>query len=66
MGLKRNIYAAMVGLLAAVAPTSALANKNAEVSRNLEIYSTLLRELDMFYVDTFSVEKTVEIGRAHV
>lgn len=62
MGLKRNIYAAMVGLLAAVAPTSALANKNAEVSRNLEIYSTLLRELDMFYVDTFSVEKTVETG----
>lgn len=62
MGLKRNIYAAMVGLLAAVSPTTVLANKNAEVSRNLEIYSTLLRELDMFYVDTFSVEKTVETG----
>ncbi|MBO7442064.1 MAG: PDZ domain-containing protein, partial [Paludibacteraceae bacterium] len=63
MGIKRNkIYAAMIGLLAAVAPTSVLANKNAEVSRNLEIYSTLLRELDMFYVDTFSVEKTVETG----
>lgn len=62
MGLKRNIYAAMIGLLAAVAPTSVLANKNAEVSRNLEIYSTLLRELDMFYVDTFSIEKTVETG----
>ncbi len=52
----------MIGLLAAVAPTSVLANKNAEVSRNLEIYSTLLRELDMFYVDTFSIEKTVETG----
>lgn len=63
MGIKRNkIYAAMIGLLAAVVPTSVLANKNAEVSRNLEIYSTLLRELDMFYVDTFSVEKTVETG----
>ncbi len=62
MGLKRNIYAAMIGLLAAVAPTSVLANKNAEVSRNLEIYSSLLRELDMFYVDTFSIEKTVETG----
>ena len=63
MGVKRNkIYAAMIGLLAAVAPTSVMANKNAEVSRNLEIYSTLLRELDMFYVDTFSVEKTVETG----
>lgn len=63
MGIKRNkIYAAMIGLLAAVAPTSVMANKNAEVSRNLEIYSTLLRELDMFYVDTFSVEKTVETG----
>lgn len=62
MGLKRNIYAAMIGLLAAVAPTSVWANKNAEVSRNLEIYSTLLRELDMFYVDTFSIEKTVETG----
>lgn len=52
----------MIGLLAAVAPTSVWANKNAEVSKNLEIYSTLLRELDMFYVDTFSVEKTVETG----
>ncbi len=63
MGIKRNIYAAMVGLMAAVAPTSSwAANKNAEVSKNLEIYSTLLRELDMFYVDTFSVEKTVETG----
>ncbi|MCQ2188435.1 MAG: S41 family peptidase [Paludibacteraceae bacterium] len=63
MGIKRNkIYAAMIGLLAAVAPTSAWANKNAEVSRSLEIYSTLLRELDMFYVDSFSVEKTVETG----
>ena len=63
MGIKRNkIFAAMIGLLAAVAPTSVMANKNAEVSRNLEIYSTLLRELDMFYVDTFSVEKTVETG----
>lgn len=63
MGIKRNkIYAAMIGLLVAVAPTSVMANKNAEVSRNLEIYSTLLRELDMFYVDTFSVEKTVETG----
>ncbi len=63
MGIKRNkIYAAMIGLLAAVAPTSGWANKNAEVSKNLEIYSTLLRELDMFYVDTFSVEKTVETG----
>lgn len=63
MGIKRNIYAAMVGLMAAVAPTSSwAANKNAEVSKNLEIYSSLLRELDMFYVDTFSVEKTVETG----
>lgn len=63
MGIKRNkIYAAMLGLLAAMAPTSGWANKNAEVSKNLEIYSTLLRELDMFYVDTFSVEKTVETG----
>lgn len=61
MGIKRNIYAALVGMMAAVAPMSA-ANKNAEVSRNLEIYSSLLRELDMFYVDTFSVEKTVETG----
>lgn len=63
MGIKRNkIYAAMIGLLAAVAPTSGWANKKADVSKNLEIYSSLLRELDMFYVDTFSVEKTVETG----
>ncbi len=63
MGIKRNkIYAAMIGLMAAMAPASGWANKNAEVSKNLEIYSTLLRELDMFYVDTFSVEKTVETG----
>lgn len=63
MGIKRNkIYAAMIGLLAAMAPASGWANKKADVSKNLEIYSSLLRELDMFYVDTFSVEKTVETG----
>ncbi|MBQ0155344.1 MAG: S41 family peptidase [Bacteroidales bacterium] len=52
----------MIGLLAAMAPASGWANKKADVSKNLEIYSSLLRELDMFYVDTFSVEKTVETG----
>ena len=34
--------------------------RNFEVSKNLDIYSSLLRELDLFYVDTVQIDKIVK------
>ena len=33
-----------------------------EVSKNLEIFNSLVKEMEMFYVDTVDVEKTVRRG----
>jgi len=33
-----------------------------EVSKNLEIFNALVKELEMFYVDTINIEKTVRRG----
>ena len=33
-----------------------------EVSKNLEIFNSLVKEMEMFYVDTIDVEKTVRRG----
>lgn len=35
---------------------------NFEVTKNLDIFNSLYKELDLFYVDTISVEKTVNAG----
>lgn len=33
-----------------------------EINKNIDIFNTLLRELDMFYVDSIQLNKTVKIG----
>ena len=39
------------------------------ISKNLDIFNTIFKELDLFYVDTINPDKMIqngEIGRAHV
>ena len=36
--------------------------KNFEISRNLDIFNSLFKELNMFYVDTINAEKAISDG----
>ena len=36
--------------------------KNFEISRNLDIFNSLFKELNMFYVDTINAEKAIGDG----
>lgn len=33
-----------------------------EINKNIDIFNTLLRELDMFYVDSLDLKKTIKVG----
>lgn len=48
---------ACLGLLPAAAQNS---EHNAEVTRQLEIFNTLYRQLDQYYVDTLDASKQIE------
>jgi C-terminal peptidase (prc) len=37
-------------------------NKNFQAAKNLDIFNTVFKELDMFYVDTIKPEKSIKIG----
>ena len=56
-------FAAAVVLAALVVPT-AMGDKNdnniASVSRNLDVFNTLYKELNTFYVDTINAKKSIE------
>lgn len=37
-------------------------NRNFQISKNLDIFNSLFKELDMFYVDTIDPEKVIDAG----
>ena len=42
-------------------------NHNFEISKNLEIFNDIYKQLDMFYVDSLSADTVIEWGdRCHV
>ncbi len=52
-----------LSLLAAMAfPAAAQKDNRFEVSKNLEIFNALVKEVEMFYVDTLDVDKMVRRG----
>lgn len=54
-------------LLGGVIPGQAQKDNRFEVSKNLDIFNALVKEVEMFYVDSVDVEKTVRRGiRCHV
>lgn len=42
--------------------TGSTANRNMEISKNLDIFNSIYKELDLFYVDTIKPEKTIKAG----
>ena len=62
---RKSILGLVCSLLlsGAVAPVGAQVKDNRfEVSKNLDIFNALAKEVEMFYVDTVDVEKTVRRG----
>jgi len=49
-------------LLGGVIPGQAQKDNRFEVSKNLDIFNALVKEVEMFYVDSVDVEKTVRRG----
>ena len=37
-------------------------DRNFRISKNLDLFNAIFKELDLFYVDTFDVEKTIQYG----
>ncbi|MCD8317708.1 MAG: S41 family peptidase [Paraprevotella sp.] len=61
--MKKSVL--VMGLLAAWAiPSSAQedSNHNFEISKNLEIFNDIYKQLDLFYVDTLSADTVIEWG----
>ena len=49
-------------LAAGVCPGNAQKDNRFEVSKNLDVFNALVKEMEMFYVDSVDVEKTVRRG----
>ena len=56
--------ACIIGLLTWVSSLSAQKgyNHNFEISKNLEIFNDIYKQLDLFYVDTLSADTVIEWG----
>ena len=56
---------ALAGLVAAAALLvgfQASSNRNFRIAKNLDIFNSIVKELDMFYVDTIDPDKTIRTG----
>ena len=52
----------MLFVASSVVPGWAQKDNRFEVSKNLDIFNSLLKEVEMFYVDSVDVDKTVQRG----
>ncbi|MDL2255887.1 S41 family peptidase [Parabacteroides sp. OttesenSCG-928-K15] len=52
----------MIILAGTILPVSAQKDNRFEISKNLEIFNALVKEMEMFYVDSVDIEKTLRRG----
>lgn len=57
-----KLAASIILLALSLAPAKAQDQHMFEVGKNLEIFNSLYRELDMFYVDTLNADKLITVG----
>ena len=57
----RKIFVILLGFVAMM-PVRAQSEHAFEVAKNLDIFNTLYRQLDVFYVDTLEADKLIRIG----
>ncbi|MCQ2067463.1 MAG: S41 family peptidase [Bacteroidaceae bacterium] len=56
------IFVAVILAVGLIFQGSKLSDRNFEISRNLDIFHSIFREVDMLYVDTVDVESVVNAG----
>ena len=59
---KTTISVVIAFLIIMAASSAGPDKRNFEISKNLEIFNALYKELNMFYVDTINSEKTISRG----
>lgn len=57
----KKLLIILLGLMAMM-PAKAQSEHSFEVSKNLDIFNSLYRQLDVFYVDTLEADKLIRIG----
>lgn len=62
MRLKKSITLAVVGLFALVPMAFTVNSSYFEITKNLDIFTTLYKELNTYYVDTLNPEKLIHAG----
>jgi len=63
--MREKLYSILIGFLFSIilsVPVSAQNDNRFEVSKNLDIFNALVKEVEMFYVDSVEVEKMVRKG----
>jgi carboxyl-terminal processing protease len=57
--MKKALIAWLLAMLSMTLPAQDAKNHNLEVGKNLDIFNTVYRNLDLFYVDTLNPEHTI-------
>ncbi len=57
--MKKILIAWLLAMLSTTLPAQDAKNHNLEVGKNLDIFNTVYRNLDLFYVDTLNPEHTI-------
>ena len=57
--MKQTLIAWLLVMLPSAMVAQEMKNHNLEVGKNLDIFNTVYRNLDLFYVDTLNPEKTI-------
>lgn len=60
MTTPRKLIVAAVAAMTLALPTAAQENHNFEVSKNLDVFNNLFKQLDLYYVDTINPSKLVK------
>ena len=59
---QKTVWSLLLGLSCGWLPLQAQTDNRFEVSKNLDIFNALVKEMEMFYVDSVDVEKSVRRG----
>lgn len=59
---KKNAFITGIVLLGLVFFSFKGDNKNFQIAKNIDIFNSIFKELDMFYVDTINPGKTIRVG----
>ena len=62
MNTKKTLTAALALLIGLGLLSFKEDNRNFKIAKNLDLFNSIFKELDMFYVDTVDVEKMIQNG----